>query len=213
MEAISFDKVMYAYTPEKSLRFPDLVIEKGETSLVIGQSGVGKTTCLHLMAGLMKPKEGTITINGTKINTLSQAELDAFRGKNIGVIFQQNHFIASLNVLENIEMSQYLSSAQKDTPFCKELLQRLGIADKWNKKTASLSQGERQRVAIARSLAHRPPIILADEPTSALDDNNTSEVYNLLKDQADFLGSTLVIVTHDNRLKDLIPHQINLNKS
>ncbi|MBK8392592.1 MAG: ATP-binding cassette domain-containing protein [Saprospiraceae bacterium] len=210
---ISFEDVTFSYQAGQSLQFPDVNIQKGNTTLVLGQSGVGKTTCLHLMAGLMKPKSGSIVINGSSIAQMTQSELDAFRGKNVGVIFQQNHFIAALNVLENIEMSQYLSGGKKDSVFCKELLKRLDISDKWNKKTTALSQGERQRVAIARSLAARPPIILADEPTSALDDTNTTEVFKLLKDQADFLGSTLVIVTHDNRLKDLVPHHINLNKS
>ncbi|MFZ1788312.1 MAG: ATP-binding cassette domain-containing protein [Saprospiraceae bacterium] len=213
MTIISFEDVTFSYQVGQSLQFPNVNIQKGNTTLVLGQSGVGKTTCLHLMAGLMKPKSGNIVINGSSIAHMSQSELDAFRGKNVGVIFQQNHFIAALNVLENIEMSQYLSGGKKDSVFCKELLKRLDISDKWNKKTTALSQGERQRVAIARSLAARPPIILADEPTSALDDTNTTEVFKLLKDQADFLGSTLVIVTHDNRLKDLVPHHINLNKS
>lgn len=213
MTIISFEDVTFSYQAGQSLQFPNVNIQKGNTTLVLGQSGVGKTTCLHLMAGLMKPKSGSIVINGSSIAHMSQSELDAFRGKNVGVIFQQNHFISALNVLENIEMSQYLSGGKKDSVFCKELLKRLDISDKWNKKTTALSQGERQRVAIARSLAARPPIILADEPTSALDDTNTTEVFKLLKDQADFLGSTLVIVTHDNRLKDLVPHHINLNKS
>ena len=213
MTIISFEDVTFSYQAGQSLQFPNVNIQKGNTTLVLGQSGVGKTTCLHLMAGLMKPKSGSIVINGSSIAQMTQSELDAFRGKNVGVIFQQNHFIAALNVLENIEMSQYLSGGKKDSVFCKELLKRLDISDKWNKKTTALSQGERQRVAIARSLAARPPIILADEPTSALDDTNTTEVFKLLKDQADFLGSTLVIVTHDNRLKDLVPYHINLNKS
>lgn len=213
MTIISFEDVTFSYQAGQSLQFPNVNIQKGNTTLVLGQSGVGKTTCLHLMAGLMKPKSGSIVINGSSIAQMTQSELDAFRGKNVGVIFQQNHFIAALNVLENIEMSQYLSGGKKDSVFCKELLKRLDISDKWNKKTTALSQGERQRVAIARSLAARPPIILADEPTSALDDTNTTEVFKLLKDQADFLGSTLVIVTHDNRLKDLVHHHINLNKS
>ena len=213
MTIISFEDVTFSYQAGQSLQFPNVNIQKGNTTLVLGQSGVGKTTCLHLMAGLMKPKSGSIVINGSSIAQMTQSELDAFRGKNVGVIFQQNHFIAALNVLENIEMSQYLSGGKKDSVFCKELLKRLDISDKWNKKTTALSQGERQRVAIARSLAARPPIILADEPTSALDDTNTTEVFKLLRDQADFLGSTLVIVTHDNRLKDLVPHHINLNKS
>ncbi|HOY14606.1 MAG TPA: ATP-binding cassette domain-containing protein [Saprospiraceae bacterium] len=213
MTIISFEDVKFSYQSGQSLQFPDVNIQKGNTTLVLGQSGVGKTTCLHLMAGLMKPKSGNIVIIGSSIVQMTQSELDAFRGKNVGVIFQQNHFISALNVLENIEMSQYLSGGKKDTIFCKELLKRLDIADKWNKKTTALSQGERQRVAIARSLAAKPPIILADEPTSALDDANTTEVFKLLNDQAEYLGSTLVIVTHDNRLKDLVPHHINLNKS
>lgn len=174
---------------------------------------MGKTTCLHLMAGLMQASQGEVHINGTLINGMSQSELDHFRGQHIGVIFQQNHFIASLNVLENVFMSQYLSGVKSDMDFCNELLRRLKIDHKASKKTNNLSQGERQRVSIARALASRPSIILADEPTSALDDTNAHEVYSLLKDQADFLGSSLVIVTHDNRLKNLVNRQIILRKA
>ncbi|MCB0647249.1 MAG: ATP-binding cassette domain-containing protein [Saprospiraceae bacterium] len=212
-EAIRFDKVSYRYKGGQQLSFPDLTISKGETCLVIGESGVGKTTCLHLMAGLMKSDAGDVVINGTRINGLSQSAMDHFRGQNIGVIFQQNHFISSLNVIDNVLMSQYLGGVKRDEAFGLELLKRLGMSHKATKKTNALSQGERQRVSIARALAARPSIILADEPTSALDDSNTTEVFRLLKDQADFLGSSLVIVTHDTRLKDLIPHQIELKKA
>ena len=103
MTIISFEDVTFSYQAGQSLQFPDVNIQKGNTTLVLGQSGVGKTTCLHLMAGLMKPKSGSIVINGSSIAQMTQSELDAFRGKNVGVIFQQNHFIAALNVLENIE--------------------------------------------------------------------------------------------------------------
>ena len=211
--AIKFNNVSYQYKGGSSISFPQLEIAKGETCLVIGESGVGKTTCLHLMAGLMKPSVGEVVINGTSIQGLSQSEMDHFRGKNVGVIFQQNHFISALNVLENVLISQYLSGAKRDEAFGKELLSRLGIANKASKKTTNLSQGERQRVSIARAIAARPSIILADEPTSALDDTNTTEVFKLLKDQAEYLGSSLVIVTHDTRLKELIPHQIELLKA
>ena len=181
--------------------------------LILGQSGVGKSTLLHLLGGLMPPTGGSINIAETNISGLSGRRMDSFRGNNIGIIFQQNHFIAALSVIDNLLLAQSLSGKPKNKKRCQDLLDRLNIGNKSSQYTNSLSQGERQRVAIARSMINNPKLILADEPTSALDDDNCQEVLNMLREQAADEGAALIIVTHDGRLKDNVSNQIILQKS
>ena len=178
--------------------------------LILGTSGVGKTTLLHLLGGILTTQQGNININGTEINKLTGSELDNFRGRNIGIVFQQNHFVHSINVLENVLLAQSMAGKPTDKKLCMNLLERLNIGDKATKKIKNLSQGEKQRVAIARALVNGPKLILADEPTSALDDINCTEVLSLLEEQAKAVGSALIVVTHDTRLKDKIAHRIIL---
>jgi ABC-type lipoprotein export system ATPase subunit len=200
----------FNYNKEVSFKFPDIAISEKESLLLLGSSGIGKTTLLHLLGGLMAPSAGDVIINEQNIGQLNGRSLDNFRGKNIGIIFQQNHFVQSLNVLENILLAQTLIGVSPDKAKANELLSRLNLDGKASKKTNQLSQGERQRVAIARAIINSPKLILADEPTSALDDKNCVEVYRLLDEQAKIEKSALVIVTHDTRLKSQIANQINL---
>lgn len=190
--------------------FPDLTVGAKESMLLLGRSGIGKTTLLHLLGGLMQPSKGKILIDGADISHKSGRDLDRFRGKHIGIIFQQNHFIASLNVMDNILLAQTLIGDKANVERANHLLERLSIASKANQPINKLSQGEKQRVAIARAVINKPGLILADEPTSALDDQNCIAVYKLLEEQAVEEGSALVIVTHDNRLKSEVNHQIIL---
>lgn len=208
---IRTEGLSYYYDKNKIFNFPDISLKNGEHILILGNSGIGKTTLLHLLGGLMQPKEGKVLINDTDICQMNGGELDNFRGDNIGIIFQQNHFIDSLNVIENLTLAQYLAGTKEDFKKCKSLLESLNIGNKAKSKIKNLSQGERQRVAIARSLVNSPSIILADEPTSALDDQNCSAVLDLLKAQADLANATLLIVTHDSRLKSQMDKSINLN--
>jgi putative ABC transport system ATP-binding protein len=136
--------------------------------------------------------------------------MDRFRGQNIGLVFQSSHFISALTVGENIAIAQSLAGNKVDNKKIKTLLSRLNIGQKIDKKTYNLSQGEQQRVAIARAIINDPKVILADEPTSALDDVNTEEVLQLLMHQAKEVNSTLIIVTHDNRLKERFNKRIIL---
>ncbi|MEZ7941307.1 MAG: ATP-binding cassette domain-containing protein, partial [Flavobacteriales bacterium] len=177
---------------------------------ILGGSGTGKTTYLHLLTGLLRPKAGSVVLDGTDIATLKNRELDQFRGKNIGLVFQTAHFIGALTVKENLRVPLWLGGKKGYDERITELLERLQISHKLNSKIKNLSIGERQRVSIARALVHQPKIIFADEPTSALDDKNTENVVSLLEEQAAQEGAALVIVTHDTRLKSLYKNIVEL---
>ena len=200
----------YQYDSENKFQFPDIDCSDGENCLILGPSGQGKSTLLHLLAGLLRPQSGEIQINDTDISKLSDSVLDQFRGKQIGIIFQRNHFLQALTVEENLLLTQKLSGVKVDRDRVKTLLTRLNIYDKKDSHPNALSQGEQQRAAIARALVNDPAVILADEPTSALDDNNCTKVLELLTQQADADGASLIVVTHDNRLKGHIKKQYNL---
>lgn len=207
---ISTEQLKYNYPGGPSLVFPDFRCESKDVILILGTSGVGKTTLLHLLGGILTTQQGSVNIGGTEINTLSGADLDKFRGKNIGIVFQQNHFVNALTVIENAMLAQSLAGNKTDRNKALALLNRLNIGNKANKGIRDLSQGEKQRVAIARAIINQPKLILADEPTSALDDINCDEVLLLLEEQAKQAGSALIIVTHDTRLKVKIEHRIIL---
>ncbi len=200
----------FAYPNAAPMNFPNIVCKTGEHWLLLGQSGSGKTTLLHLLGGLLRPKIGQIQMGNTAIQQLSSAQLDQFRGKHISIIFQKPHFVSALTVEENLQMAQYLANEKQDKTRIKQLLEQLNLGHKLRAKTANLSEGEKQRVSIARALVNRPLVILADEPTSALDDKNSLEVVKLLETQANEQKATLLIVTHDNRLKTHFSNQITL---
>ena len=202
----------YQYNGGQMLNYPDLSFKRGEHWLILGQSGCGKTTLLHLMGAILRPQNGQININNTAIKGLSQTVLDKFRAQNIGIIFQRPHFLRSLNVEENLLLAQKLAGNETNPKAIFQILERLNISDKTKSKIFNLSEGEKQRVAIARALVNKAPIILADEPSSALDDVNCMELVKLLEEQAQKENALLVIVTHDNRLKKIFENQIILEK-
>lgn len=203
-------QLTFSYDKQNEFEFPDINCGRGETWLLLGQSGSGKTTMLHLLAGLLRPKEGSIEINETNLSKLSASQLDRFRGNHVGIIFQKPHFLQALTVGENLALAQKLAGQSVDNQQIKSLLERLNIGTKINQKPNRLSQGEQQRASIARAIINQPDLILADEPTSALDDSNTSEVLSLLEEQAKELNAALLIVTHDGRLKQFVDKQIEL---
>lgn len=202
--------VHFRYDATNAFAFPDIRCDRKESLLILGNSGVGKSTLLHLLAGLMQPTSGSIIIDDQDITELSGAAMDRFRGDNIGIIFQKNHFVEALSVIENLTLAQYLAGANQDKSACQNLLDRLNIGRKAHQNIKTLSQGEMQRVAIARALVNGPQVIFADEPTSALDDENCQSVIELLQEQAAIAEAALVIVTHDNRLKDIMNNQVKL---
>jgi ABC-type lipoprotein export system ATPase subunit len=195
-------------TPE--MVFPDIDLQRGEQGLLLGQSGSGKTTLLHLLGGLLSPKSGEIWVNDQNLSQLNGAKLDHFRGKNIGIIFQTAHFVRSLTVEENLILAQQLGGNKSDKSLIINFLEKLNLGHKLKSKPHELSIGEAQRANIARALINAPSLILADEPTSALDDKNAEEVIGLLEQQAAAVNATLLIVTHDGRLKKYFKKQIEL---
>ncbi|MCF0051239.1 ATP-binding cassette domain-containing protein [Dyadobacter sp. LJ53] len=207
---ISSTNLHFSYSPQKKFSFPDIHCNSRETLLILGQSGKGKTTLLHLLALLLQPESGQILIAQKPVSGLSAEEVTRIRAKNIGIIYQKPHFVSSLSVLDNILLSNYLAEQKENVQKARLLAEKLGFAEHLPKKTSRLSQGEQQRVSIARALMNEPNIILADEPTSSLDDNNTQKVITLLKEQSASIGASLVVVTHDQRLKDEFPNQVHL---
>lgn len=200
----------FAYTPTQPFTFPDIDCADRQAMLILGRSGTGKTTFLHLLALLLTPASGSITINQTDLAKLSPANTAAFRAANVGIIYQKPHFVSSLSVLDNLLLANYLAGKPQNKNRARELAGQLGFADQLTKKTNQLSQGEQQRVSIARAVMNEQPVILADEPTSSLDDDNADRVIRLLRTQSEHIGASLVVVTHDQRVKEAFDNRIAL---
>jgi ABC-type lipoprotein export system ATPase subunit len=198
----------FAHLGQRIITFPEINVDQGEALLVLGRSGSGKTTLLNLLAGLLRPAKGEIKLADVSLSSLSGQALDMFRGKNIGIVFQKPHLIAALNVRENLELAHFFGKTKGQA--ISDLLSELGIAHKSEASVQTLSEGEAQRVSIARALANCPRLILADEPTSSLDDENTQKVIQLLTSQAAKIGAALLIVTHDQRVKNHISNYIEV---
>ncbi|MEM9648004.1 MAG: ATP-binding cassette domain-containing protein [Bacteroidota bacterium] len=207
---VKTSNLSYAYENGKELTFPDIDLTSGEHLLVIGPSGVGKTTFLYLMAGLLPSLKGKVSISGTTLNSLTRRQMDRFRGEHIGLIFQQYHFIKSLNVADNLKLRQHFPKNSNDKTRRNQLADRLGLSEHMHKKVTALSQGQQQRLGIALGLIHRPQIIFADEPTSNLDDVNCAKVIDLLKEEAEICKSSLLIITHDLRVMSHFKNQVTL---
>jgi len=210
---IKIENLSFGYSDHKILSIPQLEVKDDEHLMILGKSGSGKTTMLHILGGLLAPNEGNVTIGQSEIYKLSPAQRDTYRGQNIGLIFQKPHLIAALSVQDNLLLAQYFSGAVQDKGRVKEVLAELNLEDKRSKKVKALSQGEQQRVTIARALINRPRVILADEPTASLDDDNALRVIRMLKSKAEAYQAALVIATHDQRVKEEFDVQLNLTSS
>ncbi len=211
MAYIKTENLSFQYPGRKVLNFPKLQISQNESWLLSGNSGSGKTTLLHLIAGILMPANGTLTIANTVINTLKPKELDKFRAQHIGLIFQKDHFIDALSMHKNLLYFAELSGKKADQDFMNKLLSDLGIDHLSHKKPATLSSGELQRFSIARAMINKPGIILADEPTSNLDDENCKRFTDLIIGICNNYEITLVVATHDARLKKEFENTIQLN--
>ena len=175
----------------------NFVINRGQKLLIHGPSGCGKTTLINLMSGLLQSQFGKIIFENEDLFELSENQLDKLRAKNFGFVFQRLYLINYLNVEQNIQLAN-ISSNSSDM---NSLIEELGLLDKRKSKIRELSVGEAQRVAIARAIVSKPKVIFADEPTSALDNNNSEKVMKLLFTQAEKNNTTLIVSSHDSRIK------------
>lgn len=208
---ISIQSVSHQYGATQALTFADWQVNNGEQWLLLGQSGSGKTTLLHILTGLLKPTSGVVKINNTNLYSLSAKKLDEFRGQHIGIVFQQPHLIKSLNITENLLIAQSFAGLPTHKKRIHEVLSSLDMAHKKNAYPQQLSQGQLQRVTIARAVINKPTLLIADEPTSSLDDKNAEAVLALLKEQSVLNQATLVVATHDKRVKDAFTQTYSLS--
>jgi putative ABC transport system ATP-binding protein len=209
---IAIKSVAHSYARQKKLRFKDWDINRGEQWLLLGDSGSGKSTLLNILTGILEPQQGEVLINQTNLYKLPGRKRDSFRGQNIGMIFQTPHLVKSLTVKENLLIAQSFARLREDVKRIEEVLSSLGIEDKKNSYPHELSQGQLQRVSIARAVINKPALLVADEPTSSLDDRNTAAVLELLIRQSKLTNSTLVVATHDKRVKDQFTNEYVLEQ-
>ncbi|WP_420553297.1 ATP-binding cassette domain-containing protein [Tenacibaculum aiptasiae] len=208
---IQTENLVFQYKDLGSLlSFPNISVTENESLLILGKSGIGKTTLLHLLAGLLKPSKGKVIVENIDISLLSNSELDEFRGQYIGLVFQKKYTIQSLSVFKNLQTRLFFSKKKVDNNKINNLLEELGIKHCINSKVKELSEGQLQRLNIAMAVVHNPKIILADEPTSSLDDENCKIVIELLKKQAKQHKAKLIVITHDQRIKPFFQNKITL---
>jgi putative ABC transport system ATP-binding protein len=191
----------HAYDGAEVLQVEAWQVEQGSQWLVVGPSGSGKTTLLHILAGILQPIAGSVSIAGQDLMALKPAELDRFRGQRIGIVLQRLHLVPSLTVMNNLLLAQYLAGLSQDGVRVREVLASLDAAEKAGAYPHELSFGQAQRVAVARAVVNRPKLLLADEPTSNLDDERCAQAFGLLESQARACDATLVVATHDQRIK------------
>lgn len=201
MSIVKFDNVTKIYTSGdhvlKALNKVSFTLDEGKFVVILGPSGAGKSTLLNLLGGLDSPTEGTITVNGRDISTLSDNELADYRAATVGFVFQFYNLIPTLTVYENVELVSQISKNALDA---KQMIADVGLTDHLHNFPAELSGGEQQRISIARALAKNPKIMLCDEPTGALDSDTGVMVLKLLLKMAKDYGKTIVIVTHNQNI-------------
>lgn len=185
----------------------DLSIEKGEICVLLGPSGSGKSTLLNIIGGIDNADSGFISINGEKTADMSEKALTMYRRKHLGYIFQMYNLIPNLNIKENVEVGAYLSDNPLDVD---EILHTLGLYEHRHKLPNQLSGGQQQRTAIGRAIVKNPDILLCDEPTGALDYNTSKEILKLIEDINKKYGNTIVMVTHNDAIKNMADRVVKL---
>ena len=206
---IEFNDFSFKYRAqsEPTLKNINLKIYPGEKVLIIGPSGSGKSTLLNILGGIDSADEGEISINGDKLAEMDEKSLTRYRRKHLGYVFQMYNLIPNLNVKENIETGAYLSDKPLDID---ELLKILGLYEHRHKLPNQLSGGQQQRVSIGRAIVKNPDILLCDEPTGALDYKTSKEILQLIEDVNKKYGNTIIMVTHNEAIKQMADHIIKL---
>ena len=208
---IRIEQLRFAYDGGPDvLRLGLFVLEPQSNVLVVGPSGCGKTTLLHLIAGLLLPSSGSIVVDGQDLSAISARERDRFRGRHIGIVLQQFHLLPTLTAIQNLLVAQSIAGLPVDRAAAIAMLSSLGVDERVDAYPHELSVGQQQRVAIARALVNRPKLLLADEPTSNLDDEACAAVADLLLSAIRQHGVSLVVATHDSRIKSRIPRELAL---
>jgi putative ABC transport system ATP-binding protein len=200
--------LVVGYSGQAVARLPALKLQAGQAALILGASGSGKTSLLLSMAGLVEILGGRVQIGDTDMVALPATAKDRFRGRRIGLIFQDIHLIAGLSVLDNLLLAPYAAGLPQDRARALALLATLGLEAKAHRPAETLSRGQAQRAAIARAMLLKPQLILADEPTASLDDEACGIVGDLLTAAAAESGAALLVATHDHRLKARIPMSV-----
>lgn len=183
----------------------DLTINKGEFVSIIGASGAGKTTLLQIIGSLDKADQGELTVDGVKLNQLSEKKLAEFRNKHIGFVFQFHQLLPEFTALENVCIPGFIAGRKKQEveQQANDLLHKMGLSERIHHKPSELSGGEKQRVAVCRALINQPSLILADEPSGSLDSANKKELHSLLRKLCNDYGLTVLVVTHDKELAEV----------
>lgn len=201
-------------------RLPILDVEEfqvgaAEQVVLLGRSGCGKTTLLHIIAGISTPDSGSIEVDGRDLVRLHEAERDRFRAETIGYVFQSFNLLNGFNALENVLLGMAFGQGRRDVARARLLLDRVGLTHRQRHKPAQLSVGEQQRVAVARALANRPRLLLADEPTASVDGKNQQQIIDLIRETCEEEGVALLLVTHAREIADRFDRTVyleNLNK-
>jgi ABC-type lipoprotein export system ATPase subunit len=208
---IRLDNLRFSYRDGHDVvRLNEFVLEPESNVLVVGPSGCGKTTLLHLIAGLLQPTRGSVVVDGQDLAVLSPAARDRFRGRHVGIVLQQFHLLPTLTALQNLLVAQSIAGLPVDRTAAHAMLKALGVDERVDAYPHQLSVGQQQRVAIARALVNHPKLLLADEPTSNLDDEACASVADLLLGATRQHAVSLLVATHDMRLKSKIPRQLVL---
>ena len=207
---LALQDISYRFRDGTTVTLPDWEASDGAQWAVIGPSGSGKSTFLHLLGGVLRPSSGRVTVGSQDLGSLDERALDRFRGQHVGLVFQALHLVEALSVADNLRLCRYFAELPRDEGRIRDVLERLDLTSLARRYPHRLSQGQAQRVAIARALVNEPLVILADEPTSALDDANCARVMELLTEQAQASGASLVVATHDTRVREYMQHTLPL---
>lgn len=198
---LTLESLTLAHPGRPPLHYADRQLATGAQAVVTGPSGSGKSSLLHLIAGLQRPSGGQVTIDGQPISDWPEARRDAFRGRRIGIVFQRLHLLGALSLADNLLLAQRCAGLAVDRARVRSLLDQLGLAALAEARPHALSGGQQQRAAIARALVNRPTLVLADEPTANLDDDNAAAVMDLLLAETAREGAALLVATHDARAR------------
>lgn len=192
------------------LDVPQFQLDAGEQVVLVGESGGGKTTLLHCIAGILAPDSGKITIDAIEMTKLSEAGRDRVRAAKLGYVFQTFNLLAGFTALENVRLGMTFASGKHDVGRATELLNRVGLSDRLHHKPAGLSVGQQQRVAVARALANRPRLLLADEPTANIDPGNQQVIIDLIRECCREENIALLMVTHSTQVSEQFQRVVSL---